>query len=105
MPDNVAVMGTVEAPCSPDANLITIVFRIAPQFGGRYADLAGDFTAWAPIAMDRLPSGGFWLTLRLERGRRWRYRFLLDGERWMNDPNVCEFVTEPSSGRVSVLRT
>jgi hypothetical protein len=31
--------------------------------------------------MDRLADGSFVATIRLQRGRRWRYRLLVDGER------------------------
>jgi hypothetical protein len=105
MPDDVGTVSSVQAPQTSDADLTTIVFSVAPELGRRYVDVAGDFTAWAPLAMDPLSDGGFSLSLRLEPGRRWRYRFLLDGEHWMNDPNACEFGTCPTSGAVSVLHT
>lgn len=105
MAHDVGAVTTVEAPHALDWGLTTIDFIIPPVFGGRYADVAGDFTAWVPLAMEPQPAGGFWLSLRLERGRRWRYRFLLDGEHWMNDPNACEFCTCPTGGAVSVLHT
>jgi hypothetical protein len=67
--------------------------------------VAGDFSAWAPIAMARDPGRCFWLGLQLEAGHRWRYRFLLDGERWMNDPGASEFVNGPNGAAASVLET
>jgi hypothetical protein len=78
---------------------------VPPELDCGYADLAGDFTAWAPFSMDPVPGGGFRLNLRLERGRRWRYRFLLDGVRWTSDPYASEFVTDANGGVVSVLHT
>jgi hypothetical protein len=98
-------MTAVQDPHAPARGLTTIVFFLPAEFGGRYADVAGDFSAWAPFSMEPRSTGGFWLGLRLERGARWRYRFLLDGERWMNDPNACEFWTCPNGRTVSVLHT
>jgi Glycogen recognition site of AMP-activated protein kinase len=105
MPHDGAVMTTEKEPHAPDRDLTTIVFCIPPEFGGRYADVAGDFTAWASLAMEPRSTGGFCLSLRLERGFRWRYRFLVDGEHWMNDPNACELWTCPDDRAVSVLHT
>jgi len=35
--------------------------------------------------MNRLPDGSFELVRRLPLGRRWRFRYLLDSDRWEND--------------------
>jgi len=35
--------------------------------------------------MKRRTDGSFTLTISLKPGRQYRYRFLLDGERWEND--------------------
>ena len=83
----------------------TIEFRLPALFGARHADVAGDFTAWAPLAMERATAGEFTLRLQVERGRRLCYRFLLDGETWTNDPNAADFVTMPNGGAISVLCT
>jgi hypothetical protein len=85
--------------------LSVIEFRVPAEFGALHADVAGDFTAWVPLAMERAPAGEFRLLLQLEPGRRLCYRFLLDGDTWMNDPNATEFVTMPNGAAVSVVRT
>ena len=68
-------------------------------------DVAGDFTAWAPLAMEQAANGDFRLRLQLGQGRRVLYRFLLDGEMWMNDPNADEYVTMPNGSVASVVHT
>jgi len=55
--------------------------------------------------MIRDTSGAFHLSLQLERGHSWRYRFLLDGERWINDPNAPSFVRGPNGTPSSALTT
>lgn len=50
--------------------------------------LAGDFNDWSETAtpMKRLKGGDFTVTLELETGREYAYRYLLDSKRWRNDP-------------------
>ncbi len=87
------------------APLTCVGFHLSDDFGADVAEVAGDFSAWAPIAMANDPDGGFVLDLQLETGRCWRYRFLLDGERWMNDPEASQFVDGPNGSAASVLET
>jgi len=49
--------------------------------------LVGDFNGWDAEAtpMSRLKSGEFKITLDLETGRGYQYRFLIDGRVWEND--------------------
>lgn len=50
--------------------------------------LAGDFNDWStsttPLA--RRKDGRFSATVTLPKGKEYRYRYLLDGARWINDP-------------------
>lgn len=49
--------------------------------------LVGDFNGWDSNAtpMGRLKSGEFKVTLDLEPGREYEYRYLIDGRVWEND--------------------
>jgi 1,4-alpha-glucan branching enzyme len=98
--------GTREGAASNrGAPLTSVGFHLSDDFGADFVEVAGDFSAWAPIAMAHDSEGGFVLDLQLEAGRRWRYRFLLDGERWMNDPEASQFVDGPNGSAASVLET
>ncbi|OGJ89877.1 MAG: glycoside hydrolase [Candidatus Raymondbacteria bacterium RifOxyC12_full_50_8] len=50
--------------------------------------LVGDFNEWNPktTAMKKLPRGGYYVSLNLQKGRNYQFRYLLDGGRWLNDP-------------------
>ena len=52
-----------------------------------FACLCGDFNDWddADHPMERSADGGFALTLELETGRLYHFRYLLDEVRWEND--------------------
>ena len=49
--------------------------------------MCGDWNDWAADAdvMRRHADGGFSVTVGLEAGRAYRFRYLLDGYRWDND--------------------
>jgi len=64
-----------------------VTFELPADVGAREAYLCGDFNDWdrAATRLTRHRDGHFSVSLPLESGRSYRYRFLLDGERWEND--------------------
>ena len=53
--------------------------------------LLGDFNEWKDKKsnqMRKLKDGSFARTLELEVGRVYQFRYLLDGENWINDPKA-----------------
>lgn len=52
--------------------------------------LVGDFNDWSTDAtmMERTSGGQFEVDVELQTGRAYRYRFLIDGDRWENDWNA-----------------
>lgn len=52
--------------------------------------VVGDFNEWDKVAtpMRRLKNGSFSLQLNLERGNNYQFRYLLDNNEWMNDPDA-----------------
>ena len=75
---------TFMLPCiaAPGAGLVCIV---------------GDFNNWSIISdpMKRQKSGDFTITLDLEPGRQYQYRYLIDESRWENDWWADAYVTTP----------
>lgn len=49
--------------------------------------LVGDFNQWDvdALVMKPMKSGGFQTVLELEPGRSYQFRYLADGQRWMNE--------------------
>ena len=49
--------------------------------------IVGDFNDWDINAtpMERLEDGGFQIILKLSPGREYKFRYLIDGDRWEND--------------------
>ena len=80
-----------------------VTFKLPGEVQAQGVFLCGDFNNWerASHPMNQLKDGSFSLTVTLETGRQYRFRYLLDGEKWENDweadgyvPN--EFGTEDS---------
>ncbi len=64
-----------------------VTFNLPAEAGAESALLCGEFTNWKTEAkpMKPLKKGGFSLTLSLPAEQTFRFRYLLDGERWEND--------------------
>ncbi len=87
----------------------TVTFRLDPEFA-RDADKAavvGDFNDWSPQSapMKRLKDGSFKADLKLEPGRAYQFRYLLDEEKWQNDPEAEAYMpTQFHDAENSVIR-
>jgi 1,4-alpha-glucan branching enzyme len=88
----------------PGWGIVRITFEL-PASGARTVNLCGDFNDWSPVAhpMTRLDDGRFRLTLELATGRRWRFRYLLDGDRWENDWAADDYEPNIYGGQDSVV--
>jgi hypothetical protein len=78
--------------------------RLAGQYAQERVEVAGDFTAWAPIEMPRGPDGYFSLVVEMARDARWRYQYRIDDSTWINDPEADDYENTPS-GATSLLYT
>lgn len=69
--------------------------------------LVGDFNDWDEQAtpMTLLKDGRFTVTLDLEAGRQYQFRYLVDGTEWHNDWEADKYVPNPFSGDNSVVIT
>jgi len=79
--------------------LCKVVFGIPSELAddAREAWLVGDFNRWDQIAtpMKRLKNGSFSVTVDLETGREYQFRYLIDGNRWENAWNADKSVLTP----------
>lgn len=88
---------------SRSGRVCRVTFKLPADAGATSACLCGEFNDWSRDAtpLKQRKDGSFSTTISLEPGRSYRYRYLIDGERWENDwaadryvPN--EFGTEDS---------
>ena len=68
-------------------NYCRVTFRLPAEVGAETAALCGEFNGWDQTAnpMKKLKDGSFSAIVSLESGNSYRFRYLLDGERWEND--------------------
>ena len=66
-----------------------VTFRLPADTTADSAAVLGDFNDWNPDVhpMKKLKKGGFSVTVSLQAPARYRFRYLLDGARWENDPD------------------
>ena len=70
-------------------------------------ELAGDFSSWNPneYRLRKTAASGQWEVLvPLKKGRVYVYNFVIDGDRWIEDPNAAVKVDDGFGGSSSLLR-
>ena len=84
---------------------VQVTFEVDAAVQADRANLCGEFNDWSESAdsMERKADGGFTLTKMLPGGRAYRFRYLLDGERWENDWNADAYVPNEYGGDDSLV--
>ena len=82
-----------------------VTFTVDPQVGAQTAAVCGEWNDWSAGAdiMHRDAEGGFSVTVDLDAGRAYRFRYLLDGQRWDNDWAADAYVRNDFGGDDSVV--
>ena len=67
--------------------------------------ILGEFNNWSPDAhpLRKLESGDFTITLELETGRPYRFRYVIDGWKYENDWFADRYEPNPYGGEDSVV--
>jgi 1,4-alpha-glucan branching enzyme len=84
-----------------------VTFELPAQDGITGVHLCGEFNDWSTTAtpMTRRKDGTFQATVTLDTERSYRFRYLLDGERWENDWAADDYVPNDYGGDDSVVTT
>ncbi len=96
---------TITAAIVKRQGLVEITFiLVAPD--ARSVSLVGDFNGWS-LERDLLKKAGntgqWRITVRLPKGHAYNYNFVLDGIRWIVDPNAAFKLDDGMGGTVSSL--
>jgi 1,4-alpha-glucan branching enzyme len=83
-----------------------VTFELQPNGEAHTAYVCGDFNNWSQSEhpMKRRKDGSFTVMFWVEAGREYRFRYLLDEERWQNDQAADAYVPNPYGGEDSVLK-
>ena len=73
--------------------------------GAKKAYLVGDFNDWSSSAtpLKAKKNGTFGVTLDLEQGKEYQFRYLVGEGRWLNDDTADKFVPSPFGEDNSVV--
>ncbi len=68
-----------------------VTFEVREEAGA--VSVAGDFNGWSTSAtpLAKRKDGRFSATVTLPKGKEYRYRYVVDGERWTNDPDADRY--------------
>jgi CHAD domain-containing protein len=83
---------------------VSVAFTLPAAVGAAHAAICGEWNHWAPgVDVMARSADGFVLTVQLEGGRRYRFRYLLDGQRWENDWAADDYVPNGLGSEDSVV--
>jgi hypothetical protein len=84
---------------------VLVHFELPATASTNSVAVCGDFNQWSPAAhpLTRAEGGRFQANVELTAGRRWHFRYLLDGERWENDWAADDYVANVHGTEDSVV--
>lgn len=67
--------------------------------GAKQVHLVGDFNGWDETAtpMRKQKNGLFASTINLDKGQQYQFRYLIDGQIWLNDESADGYAQSPIS--------
>ena len=72
----------------------------------KIVNITGDFSQWEPKEMMQKQSQGRWtITLALPRHKRYKYVFIVNGNKFIPDPEAAEKIYDGFGGWNSVINT
>jgi 1,4-alpha-glucan branching enzyme len=82
-----------------------VTFEVPGDVNAETIALCGEFNDWDATqhALKRRRDGSFSLTVSLKPGNEYRFRYLLDGERWENDRGADKYVANEFGSEDSVV--
>jgi 1,4-alpha-glucan branching enzyme len=82
-----------------------VTFKYPNQEQADSAVLAGEFNGWSKngIPMKRLKNGSFSVTISLNSGCSYGFRYVLDDNAWVNDPEADEYAANEHGENNSVV--
>jgi len=87
-------------------NVVKVTFELPADTAGSDAYVMGDFNDWRKTHPLKTQRDGSWrVTIPLEPNREYAFRYLVDGERWVNEPAADRYERNPYGEDNSVIIT
>lgn len=92
---------------SKTGKICRVTFKYANEEGAGSAVLAGDFNAWSQdgIPMKKLKDNSFSITLSLKPDSSYAFRYILDGNLWVNDSGADSYRANEYGDQNSIVTT
>ena len=74
---------------------VTFLMNKEIAAGASKVELLGEFNNWntaEPVNMKKLKDGSFKVIIDLPSEKEYQFKYLLDGEKWINDENADKYV-------------
>lgn len=86
---------------------VLVTFQLPKGLVADSAHVVGDFNNWDRRLhrLTRSEDDVWQLTLELEHGKTYQFRYLINGATWQNDWHADRYVPNPFGGENSVLET
>ena len=83
-----------------------VTFELPAETNATEAVVCGEFNNWSTIEnpLEKRKDGRFSGTFSLKAGNSYRFRYLLDGERWENDCEADDYLPNEFGTDDSVIR-
>lgn len=88
----------IEKRPSANPGEVLVTFRLSQHIWADRVTLVGDFNDWNQTShpLVRTRSDPDWhITIKLDAGRRYQFRYLLDGQEWSSDDQADDYVVNP----------
>jgi 1,4-alpha-glucan branching enzyme len=85
-----------------------VTFILSSRLEANSVAVVGDFNSWDAsdgLQMEKNKDGHWEATVKLDAGREYQYRYLIDGNDWLNDDEADKFEAHPYGGQNSVVVT
>lgn len=84
--------------------VVEVRFHIPRDLPEQTASLVGEFNDWKPEATPMKPEDGQLVaSVKLEPGRSYRFKYLMDGRQWINDHEADSYEPNEYGGDDSVI--
>jgi 1,4-alpha-glucan branching enzyme len=87
---------------------VRVTFRVSQDIWADDIALVGEFNNWDTHThlLSQTSADKDWhIALDLETGRSYRFRYLVNGEEWMDDDHADGYTPNPYGGFDSIVRT
>lgn len=86
---------------SADGTTCTVKFTVSKEAAGgaKTISIAGDWNSWSSTEqqLKKGKTGDFSISVKLETGKEYQFRYLMDGSRWENDWAADKYIPAPYS--------